>query len=218
MASSYDLQEQEQMAQIKHFWARYGHWITWLLIAVLAAYAGWSGWKFWERRGAVEAAMLLDELDRAASANDLDRVQRVWADMQSKVGNSMQAQHAALLTARVLHRAGESEQAKQALQGVVDRSGDPGLVAVARLRLSALALEAENPAEALQWLSAAVPTEFDGLVADRRGDILLAQGQHEEARRAYQTAWEALSPDLDYRRMVEAKLNAMGVDPSGVKP
>lgn len=218
MASPYDLQEQEKLAQIKDFWSRYGHWITWALIVVLAAYAGWNGWKFWERRAAVEAAMLYDELDRAARTNDLDRVKRVWSDMQSKVGKSTQAQHAGLLTARVLHLAGEEDAAKQALQVVLNQSRDPGLVAVARLRLSALALEAGNPDEALQWLSASVPTEFDGLFSDRRGDILLSQGQHDEARRAYQAAWAALSPDLDYRRIVEAKLNAMGVEPAGTNP
>ncbi len=218
MASPYDLQEQEQLAQIKHFWSRYGNLITWALIVVLASYAGWNGWKFWERRTAVEAAMLFDELDRAASANDLDRVKRVWSDIQSKVGKSMQAQHAGLLTARVLHMAGESDPAKEALQVVINRSRDPGLVAVARLRLSALALEAGNPTEALQWLNATVPVEFSGLFADRRGDILLAQGQHDEARQAYQAAWSALSPDLDYRRIVEAKLNAMGVEPAGLNP
>lgn len=218
MASPYDLQEQEQLSQIKHFWSRYGNLITWALIVVLASYAGWNGWKFWERRTAVEAAMLFDELDRAAIANDIDRVKRVWTDMQSKVGKSMQAQHAGLLTARVLQAAGESDPAREALQVVINRSRDPGLVAVARLRLSALALEAGNPADALQWLSASVPTEFNGLFSDRRGDILLAQGQTEEARLAYQAAWSALNPDVDYRRIVEAKLNAMGVEPAGLNP
>lgn len=218
MASPYDLQEQEQLAQLKHFWSRYGNAIIWVLIVVLGSYAAWNGWKFWERRTALEAAVLFDEIDRAATANDVDRVRRVWADMQSKVGRSAQTAHGGLMAARVLHDAGSLDDAKQALQVVVNTARDSAVVAVARLRLSALELEAGNPTAALQSLSAAPPAEFAGLFADRRGDILLSQGQVDEARQAYLQAWRAISPEVDYRRIVEAKLNALGVDPSVTSP
>jgi len=218
MASTHDLQEQEQLAQLKDFWSRRGNAIIWVLIAALAAYAAWAGWQFFERRAALEATALFDEIERAAAANDVERVQRVWADMQSKVERSAQTAHAGLLAARVLHDAGSLDDAKQALQVVVNTASDAGVVAVARLRLSALELEAGNPAAALQSLAAQVPDEFAGLFADRRGDILLVQGQTDEARQAYLQAWRAISPELDYRRIVEAKLNALGVDPSVTSP
>ena len=54
---------------------------------------------------------------------------------------------------------------------------------------------------------------FEGLVADRRGDVLLAQGKKDGARAAYQAAYKALEPTLDYRRVVEAKLTALGAAP-----
>lgn len=218
MASTHDLQEQEQLAQLKHFWSRYGNVITWVLIAAMASFAAWNGWKFWERRAAQEATALFAEIERAAAANDVDRVQRVWADMQSKVARSAQTAHGGLLAARVLHEAGSLDAAKQALQVVADTARDTGVVAVARLRLSALELEQSNPAAALQSLSVAPPPEFAGLFADRRGDILLAQGQVDEARQAYLEAWRAISAEVDYRRIVEAKLNALGVNPSDTKP
>ncbi|WP_180683409.1 YfgM family protein [Tepidicella baoligensis] len=214
MASPYDLQEQEQLAQIKHFWARYGNLITWLLIAVLGGYAAWNGWQYWQRKTALEAATLYDELDRAARANDVDRVRRVWSDMQKQAGRSAQAQQAGLLAARVLHDAGAADESREALKVVVNRAADPGVVAVARLRLAGLELEAGDHAAALKWLEASFPAEYAALVADRRGDVLLAQGQAEAARQAYQSAWRAMSPEVDYRRIVEAKLNALGVDPT----
>ena len=48
-----DLEEQEQLAQLKHFWNRWGNLITWALIAVLGAFAAWNGWNFWQQRQAV---------------------------------------------------------------------------------------------------------------------------------------------------------------------
>lgn len=216
MASPYDLQEQEQLAQIKHFWARYGNLITWLLIAVLGGYAAWNGWQYWQRKTALEAATLYDELDRAARANDVDRVRRVWSDMQKQAGRSAQAQQAGLLAARVLHDAGATDESREALKAVVDKASDPGIVAAARLRLAGLEMDAGDHAAALNWLSGSVPAEYAALVADRRGDALIAQGQTEAAREAYRAAWGALSPEVDYRRIVEAKLNALGVDPARV--
>ena len=40
------------------------------------------------------------------------------------------------------------------------------------------------------------------------------QGKKDEAKAAYRKAWAALDPKVDYRRLVEAKLNALGVDPA----
>jgi len=218
MASPYDLQEQEQLAQIKHFWGRYGNAITWLLIVVLGAFAGWNGWRYWQQKNAVEAAALFDELDRAARANDIDRVKRVWSDIQAQAASAPQSHHAGLLAAQALHNAGALDEAKAALTAVVSGSKDEGVQAVARLRIASIDLQAGRPADALSALNAPVLAEFKGLFADRRGDVLLADAKTDEARVAYREAWQSMSTDMDYRRIVEAKLNALGVDPSQATP
>ncbi|HEY2188784.1 MAG TPA: tetratricopeptide repeat protein, partial [Caldimonas sp.] len=48
----------------------------------------------------------------------------------------------------------------------------------------------------------------------RRGDVLLAQGKSSEAQAAYLKAWTAMDPKIDYRRLIEAKLNLLGVQPA----
>ena len=55
-----------------------------------------------------------------------------------------------------------------------------------------------------------LPKEFEPLVDDRRGDIYIAQGKREEAKAAYQRAWTAFGPRVEYRRLVEIKLNSAG--------
>jgi hypothetical protein len=54
-------------------------------------------------------------------------------------------------------------------------------------------------------------------VADRRGDVLLAQGKG-RGPHAFQAAWAAMDEKLDYRRLVEAKLVSLGVAPPLPRP
>ena len=84
MATHLDLEEQEQLDALKHFWNKWGNLITWVLIAVLGAYAAWNGWQYWQRRQAAMAAVLYDEIDRAAKAGDTTRVERALVDMKDK--------------------------------------------------------------------------------------------------------------------------------------
>ena len=70
----------------------------------------------------------------------------------------------------------------------------------------------------LKQLDGATDKEFEALVADRRGDILLAQGKKDDAKAAYQKAWTAMDSKVDYRRLVEAKLTALGAAPDADKP
>jgi predicted negative regulator of RcsB-dependent stress response len=85
---------------------------------------------------------------------------------------------------------------------------------IARLRLAALLLEQKKYDEALKQLDAADAKSFAALVADRRGDVLAAQGKKDEARAAYRAAYAAMDPAVDYRRLVEAKLVALGAAPA----
>ena len=72
MAKHLDLEEQEQLDQIKHFWAKYGNAISWLLIVVFGGFAAYNGWNWWQRNQAAKAAVLYEEVDRAVQSKDLN--------------------------------------------------------------------------------------------------------------------------------------------------
>jgi len=61
---------------------------------------------------------------------------------------------------------------------------------------------------------AEAPAEFDGLAADRRGDILLQQGKKAQALAEFQKALKGLDARADLRRLVEVKVAALGGDPA----
>ena len=73
MAKQLDLEEQEQLAEIKHFWNEYGNLITWALIVVFGSIAAWNGWQYWQRTQAAQAAAMYDEVERAAQAGRHER-------------------------------------------------------------------------------------------------------------------------------------------------
>ena len=213
MAKALDLEEQEQLDQIKHFWKKYGNLISWVLIVVLGGYAAWNGYQYWQRNQAGKAAVLFDEVERAVVAGDVARVERSFSDMKDKFGGTHYAHQAGLLAAKSLQAKDKPDAARAALKWVAEGAPDVGMKDIARLRLASLLLDADQADAALAQLSASFTPAMAGLAADLRGDILQSKGQKAEAVSAYQSAWLQLEESPDYRRLVQAKLNALGQDP-----
>jgi predicted negative regulator of RcsB-dependent stress response len=214
MAKPLDLDEQEQLDQIKHFWAKYGNAISAVLIVVFGSIAAWNGWQYWQNKQGAEVAVLFDEFERATKAGEFERMQRALGDMQKQYSGTVLTAQAALLAAKTHVDREQNEPARAALAWVAESASDDALKAIARLRLSALDIQAQAWDAALSQLAAPVPLAFAGLVADRRGDVFMAQGKTEEARQAYEAAYKALGTQDAYRTLVAAKLATMGVDAS----
>ena len=213
MAKHLDLEEQEQLDDLKHFWKRYGSLITWVLIVVFGAFAAWNGYQYWQRQQAVQASSMYDEVERAVKSNDSARLDRSLGDMKDRFGSTVYAQQAGLMVAKAQYDKGNIEATKAALSWVANQATDEGYQAIAKLRLSGLLLEAKAYEDALKLVSGAFPKEFAALAADRRGDILMAQEKKSEAKTEYEKAYKGLDERAEYRRLVEVKLNALGVDP-----
>lgn len=218
MATHLDLEEQEQLDQLKHFWNTYGTLITWTVLLAAGAFMAWNGWQYMQRSKANQAAALYDELERSAQAGDTARIERALADMKSGFASTAYAQQAGLLAAKTLYEKGNADASRAALAWVAQNAVDPGYQAIAKLRLAAELLDTKAYDEALKELTGSVPKEFEPLVDDRKGDIYLAQGKREEAKDAYRKAWTGFDGRTDYRRLVEIKLNAVGVDPKTLAP
>ena len=76
MSTPLDLEEQEQLDDLKHFWKQYGNFITWFLIVVMGTYAGWNGYQYWQKQQSAKAAALFDEVERAALSGVLEHAAR----------------------------------------------------------------------------------------------------------------------------------------------
>jgi len=214
MAKPLDFEEQEQLDELKHFWKQYGNLITWALIAIFGSFAAWNGYHYWQRGQQAQAAIMYDEVERAAASGETGRLDRALADMKDKFGSTTFAQQAGLLAAKTYYDKGNIDGTKTSLVWVAGKSADEGYRAIAKLRLAGVLLEAKAYDEALQQLSGSFPKDFAALVADRRGDALTAQGKKGEAKAEYEKAYKGMDERTEYRRLVEVKLNALGVNPS----
>ncbi len=218
MAKHLDLEEQEQLDELKHFWKQYGDIITWALIVVFGAVAAWNGYQYWQTRQASQATVLYDEVERAALSGDMARLDRSLADMKDRFGSTVYAGQAGLLAAKTYYDKGNVDAARAALNWVADKSSDDAYQSIAKLRLAGILFETKAYDEALKLASGSFPRDFAALAADRRGDILAAQGKKDAAKAEYQTAYKGLDERSEYRRLVEVKLNALGADPAAEKP
>lgn len=203
--------EQESLENLKHWWARWGNGVTWVVLAALVVAAGFNGWNYWQRRQAAEAAVLYDQVQQAVNSNDKAKISRVASDMEDKFSGTAYAQMTSLAAAKALYAAGDTAAAKAQLQWTADHAKDDEYKQIAKLRLSLLLLDEKAYDAGLKVLADAPLDAFKGVVSDRRGDLLAAQGKRDDARAAYKVALDTLpTSDTSARQLVQFKLDALG--------
>ncbi len=206
-----DLDEQEQLATLKHFWDQYGRIITAVVTVLALSYAGWTAWNIWQTGLEQKSAVRFDEMSRAVAAGDTSKTDRVFADMKEQFGATSYTAQAALLDARMNYEKGNVDATKAALQWLVDSSAESAYKDVARLRLGGVLIEAKQYDEAIKLLSSNISQPFAALAADRMGDAYSLQSKTEEAKAQYLKAYAGLPVSDEYRKMIDVKLARMGV-------
>lgn len=206
-----DLDEQEQLDQLKAFWKQYGNFITWGLTLVLLAYAAWSGWTWWQREQSTKASAMYDELDRVAQMADADKVAAVLRDLKDRFPRTSYAAQGALLAAKVQLDKGQLDAARASLAWAAENASEDEYRDIARLRMAGLQLDAKQYDEAGKSLDGVKSSGFAALVADRRGDLLVLQAKPDLARAEYQKAYDAMDKAQEYRRLIGVKLGQLGV-------
>ena len=206
-----DLEEQEQLDKLKHFWEKWGTLITTVVVLALLAFAGWRGYQWYESNQAVKASALYDQIQADADAGDTAKLANSLKLMQDDFASTTYGQHAGLLAAQVFLEKGQAEQSRAALGMVAEKGPDKGLQGLARLQLAQQMIGEKQFEQAQQQLQQ-VDASYAALVADLTGDIHTLQNQQPQAIEAYTRAWRELDSNLAYQQMVGIKLTALGVD------
>lgn len=207
---AYDLEEQEQLAAIKAWWAQYGKLIVVAVVAGLLVMGGIRGWYYYKNSQAAAAAVLFGQLQSAERASDHKKVRDIATQMVDQYGSTPYAALAALSGAKSDFDTGDLPAARARLQWVMDNAKEDEARDVARLRLARVLLDEKKPDEALKLLETKPGESFSGLYADVKGDVLMAQGKRGEARAAYQVALERSDAASPLRQIIQLKLDAVG--------
>ena len=224
--ATYDLEEQEQLAELKAWWKMYGNLVVNVLLAVLVVIVAWLGWNRYQGSQSSQAAMVYNVLQNAVQAKDAQRIKAASGELVEKFSGTNYASLGALMTAKAMIDAGDAKSAKLQLVWVTEHGKDE-LRDLARLRLTAVLLDEKAYDEALKQLDGTVSQAFAARFADNRGDVYAAQGKKTEAQSAYQAALAKLDEaakasqgdsaqsvpaqsNAMYRELVQQKLDAQG--------
>jgi predicted negative regulator of RcsB-dependent stress response len=206
-----DLEEQEQLAELKAWWTQYGSLITAAITAAAIAFAGWQGWRWYERSQASQAGVLFDTLARAAQAGDAKALRDADGALLENYPRTLYASMAALAAARFYFDRNDLKNAKAQLQWVLEQGRTDEFRDLARLRLAAVLLDEKAYDEALKLLDEKHGAAFDAEYAAAKGDVLVAKSQAEPARAAYRLALEKSgSANNAFRESVRMRLEALG--------
>lgn len=212
---AYDFEEQERLDDFKAFWAKHGNTIMTVVTVVLLAVAAWRGWAWYEANQSHKAAGVYHQLKVAVDEADADRIRSTAQVLRDDFSGTVYARMGSLVAAEAQAGADVDDAALENLRWVVDNGDDEIFVLVARLRLASLLIEDEAWDEASRILDVQTPPAFNGLFADRRGDLAMAQGRTDEARAAYGEALETLGPANSLARLVQLKLDSLGATGTG---
>jgi len=206
----YDLEEQEQIDALKAWWKAHSNLVMTVLVAACLAAGATAGWRWYRTNQAEQAAHIYGTLEKAIRANDAKTIKDTAGQLMDKYGSTAYGSMAALMVAKANYDAGDATSAAAQLKWVVDNVRDEDVAATARVRLAGILLDQKKYDEALALLDAKHPESFDGLFADRKGDIYTAQGKSTEARAAYKEALDKLPAQGNYRAIVQVKLDGLG--------
>lgn len=217
--AAYDLEEQEQLDELKTWWKMHGNLVTGILVAVALAVVAWQGWNWWQRQQAAQASAIFSGLQTAAMQRDAKRSRELAGELIDKYSTTAYAGMGALLAARVQSDAGDARNARVQLAWAAENAKDQGLRELARLRLAAVMLDEKAYDEAIKQLAAEPAAAFAPRFAELRGDVFAAQGKRDEARNSYDmalTKFETLANDDEarqrggYKEVLQAKRDALG--------
>jgi predicted negative regulator of RcsB-dependent stress response len=206
-----DLEEQEQLAEFKAWWHKFGNLVLTGITAVALVYGGTVGWQWYQRSQSAEASALYDALQKAANEKDTKQVRDTTGAILEQFPRTAFAPLAALISAKVHFESGDLKTARAQLQWVIDRASEPALQSIAKLRLANVLVDDDAIDEAIKLLDNAPTGEFASQFAALKGDLLVVKGQKAEARAAYKTAIDKVdAKNSAQKERLQSKLDALG--------
>ena len=206
---AYDLEEQEQLDELKAWWKQYGNLVQWGLIIALSLLAAYKGWQIYQHQQNAKASQLYEALQQLKET-DTKAVREISGQLIDKYSGTTYAGRAAVLAARANYKANDRKSAAAQLQWALDNGSEDAVKSIAALQLAGLQLENKQYDSALKTLATRNDDGFKGLISDLKGDVLVAQGKKAEARKYYLDALANLDEKTPLRKYTAQKLDALG--------
>jgi predicted negative regulator of RcsB-dependent stress response len=203
------IQDEQEVANFKFFWQRWGRWIFSLLIVLALTYLCYVLYQGHVRSNNEKAADIFETFVTQANAKNLEGSKKVLLQLQKDYPDTMNATQATLMMAGTVFDAGKYDEAIQHLLWVKSRQNSDLLQTIVAQRLAIVYLQQKKYPEALKALDVQVDNHYKPTLLETKGDVLLAQKKNPEATTAYQQALNLLPKENVQREIIQMKIFTM---------
>ncbi|WP_336791717.1 YfgM family protein [Pantoea anthophila] len=196
--------ENEQTEALRNFFTSNGKALAIGVVIGIAALGGWRYWSSHQDDTAKTVSAQYQQLTTAMQAGKPETLEAVnrFASENSNTYGAL----AAMDLAKQYVDAGQLDKAAALLQNGLKDTKDANLQAVINLRLARIQLQQNQSDAALKTLDGVKGDGWTAIVADIRGEALLAKGDKQGARDAWSKGVESdASPAL--KQMMQMKMN-----------
>jgi predicted negative regulator of RcsB-dependent stress response len=207
------LDEYEQGEQVRKWLRQNGSSIITGIALGLACIFGWQWWQGQGSRHREEAATQYQTFTDAIAAKDSSKVEALAVAFDKKYSDTGFSALATLRHAQYLQAQGASDKALALLKAKGPTVKDALVAELFALHEGRLLLLMGKPEDALKRVAAIKDANFPEVLDELRGDIQMARGQRDEARKSYQQALTHLDQAAPTRGLLEMKLIDAGGQP-----
>ena len=185
---AYSREEEEQLDDLKKWWARYRNPLIYGLLAGILTIFGVRAWVVHQGNLAVSASNEYEQLQVESRAGNVEAVLKRGGYIIDTYPRTPYAALSALILAREYVDKGDLPAARARLEWVIEHAKLPEFAHIARLRLGKLMLAMGEGTQALALIEPVGGGEYAAEYAELTGDIYAETGQPAKARQAYQLA------------------------------
>ena len=197
----------DETEKLREWWKRNGTGIIAGVVIGIGGVGGIQGWRMYEDSQAGKASVLYEQMLGAAAAERSEAARSAAEALVSKHSGSGYADLAQLMLARLALETGDSAKAQAALNDLIASTSDPVMRQVARVRLAVIALKDGEPEKIRSLAKAEAGEGFTSHFQELLGDALVASGDLDGARQAYEEALKGVTADSQAGRLITAKIN-----------
>ena len=180
--------EEEQLQAIKKWWAKHGNLITIVFSIILLLVSAVKYWNWHQEKISIQASNTYEQMLYAFSNKDNKSTRSFANQLINEYGNTVYADAARLLIAKLLISHDHLEKAKNLLVTVADKSQMHALKQVAKIRMARLLAAEKNYDLALDELNIVDDSAYMPVINELKGDIYAATGRYQQAVSSYREA------------------------------
>lgn len=204
--------ENQELMVIMQFWRKYSRLIIIGLVFCAVFIVGGNYWRNAKANDASAAAQLFQEMVNAELQHDVKATNEKGEKLIADFANTPYAQFAKLLMAKISVSEENLDSAADSLRWVIKQNGANSIAShLATVRLVGVLIAQNKLDEALALVAKDPEKAYLSLYAQARGDVYVAKGDIEQAKKAYMLALQSVPMGMQ-APILQMKLLDLGGD------